>query len=115
MAHFAELDSDNVVLRVLVVSNDDIIDVNGQEQEHLGIEFLQRLFGVDTRWVQTSYKGRIRGIYAGPRMIYNPELDEFLSVSDPVLERARDPETGRFLADDPATPQDEAWVERTLT
>lgn len=35
---------------------------------------------------------------------------ELLPEAAPVLERARDDE-GRFIADDPATPEDEAWVE----
>ena len=41
MAHFAEIDSnlDNVVLRVLVIGNDDILDENGEESEALGIAF----------------------------------------------------------------------------
>ena len=110
MAHFAELDSNNVVLRVLVVSNEDITDGNSQEQA--GITFLQGLFGTDTRWVQTSYSGSFRGSYAGAGMIYDAQADAFTSPDAPALKRARDPE-GRFIADDPTTPQDEAWVEVT--
>lgn len=38
--------------------------------------------------------------------------DAFVAASSPVLERARDPETGQFIPDDPNTPDvDEAWVE----
>lgn len=80
MAHFAELNQNNVVLRVLVVSNDDITDENGQEQEALGISFLQGLFGADTRWVQTSYNGNFRGCYAGIGMTYDPVADIFIAV-----------------------------------
>ena len=78
MAHFAELDSNNVVLRVLVVSNDDITDDNGQEQESLGVAFLQGLLGTDTRWVQTSYNGNFRGRYAGIGFTYDPVTDVFV-------------------------------------
>lgn len=78
MAHFAELDPNNVVLRVLVVSNEDIADENGQEQEALGISFLQNLFGTDTRWVQTSYNANFRSCYAGIGMIYDAQADLFL-------------------------------------
>lgn len=81
MAHFAELDPNNVVLRVLVVSNDDITDANGQEQEALGISFLQNLFGTDTRWVQTSYNANFRSCYAGIGMTYNAEEDIFVPPS----------------------------------
>ena len=109
MAHFAELDLNNIVLRVLVVSNDDITDENGQEQEALGIAFLQGLFGAESRWVQTSYNGNIRGKYAGIGNRYDPGLDEFV-ILDPELVRTRNAD-GTFIADDPATPDvDEAWV-----
>lgn len=77
MAHFAELDSNNVVLRVVVVSNDDITDENGVEQEQLGIAFMQDLLGADTRWAQTSYNARFRGMYAGIGCIYNEDADVF--------------------------------------
>ena len=46
MAHFAEIDADNIVLRVLVVSNDD---------EHRGQEFLADDLGLGGTWIQTSY------------------------------------------------------------
>ena len=65
MAHFAELDKDNKVLRVIVISNDDTHNADGIEQEELGIAFCQSLFGEDTIWVQTSYNANIRGKYAG--------------------------------------------------
>lgn len=77
MAHFAELDSNNTVLRVLVVSNDDITDENGQEQEALGIALLRSLFGADTQWVQTSYNSNFRGTYAGIGFTYDEEDDVF--------------------------------------
>ena len=48
MAHFAELDSNNIVLRVLVVDNKMIIDEQGNEVEQLGINFLKSLFGQKT-------------------------------------------------------------------
>lgn len=79
MAHFAELDSNNTVLRVLVVSNDDIKDQNGQEQEQLGITFLQGLLGQDTNWIQTSYNNNFRTRYAGIGYSYNETLDAFIA------------------------------------
>lgn len=79
MAHFAELDPNNVVLRVLVVSNDDITDASGQERETLGITFLQGLLGAETRWVQTSYNGNFRSKYAGIGDTYNVAEDEFVA------------------------------------
>ena len=65
MAHFAELNADSKVLRVIVVGNKDCQDDNGQESEAVGIAFCQSLFGADTTWAQTSYNGNMRGKYAG--------------------------------------------------
>lgn len=76
MAHFAELDSNNVVLRVVVVDNKDTADAQGVEKEHIGAAYLERLLG--GRWVQTSYNGKFRKHYAGIGYTYDPALDEFV-------------------------------------
>ena len=65
MAHFAQLDSDNVVTQVIVVSNDDTSDSNGVEVESIGVAFCQKLLGATTNWKQTSYNSNMRGNYAG--------------------------------------------------
>ena len=65
MAHFAQLDSDNVVTQVIVVGNDDTSDNNGTEVESIGVAFCQKLLGANTNWKQTSYNSSIRGNYAG--------------------------------------------------
>ncbi len=70
MAHFAELDSNNLVTKVIVVSNDDIKDNSGTEVESFGVAFCQQLLGADTNWKQTSYNGNMRGNYAGIGMTY---------------------------------------------
>lgn len=76
MAHFAELDVNNIVLRVVVVANSDTAQ-NGVEDESVGIAFCERLFDGGV-WLQTSYNNRIRGTFAQPGYKYDPELDEFL-------------------------------------
>lgn len=76
MAHFAELDNDNIVQRVIVVSNDCLLDENGQESEQLGRDFCERMLG--GRWVQTSYNRNFRKHYAGPGFRYDSELDAFI-------------------------------------
>ena len=45
MAHYAELDSNNIVLQVIVVRNEDCLDENGQESETAGINYLKSIFG----------------------------------------------------------------------
>ena len=70
MAHFAQLDDNNVVTQVIVVGNSDTADVNGVESENIGVAFCQKLFGADTNWKQTSYNANMRGNYAGIGMKY---------------------------------------------
>ena len=70
MAHFAQLDENNVVTQVIVVGNSDTADVNGVESENIGVAFCQSLLGAGTNWKQTSYNGNMRGNYAGIGMKY---------------------------------------------
>lgn len=74
MAHFARLEN-NIVREVIVINNDVLLDENNVEQESIGIEFCQNLFGGE--WIQTSYNGNFRGRYAAIGMTYNPENDSF--------------------------------------
>ena len=65
MAHFAQIDENNIVQQVIVVDNENINNSNGIEDEAVGIAFCQSIFGANTNWVQTSYNGNMRGKYAG--------------------------------------------------
>jgi hypothetical protein len=79
MAHFAELDANNTVLRVIVVSNTDASDSDGNESESIGVAFCQSLFGANTIWKQTSYNGKIRKNYAGIGYTYREDIDAFVA------------------------------------
>ena len=76
MAHFAEIDENNVVQRVIVVANKDTADANGNEVESIGVAFCQRLLGGN--WKQTSYNGNLRKNYAGIGYTYNADIDAFV-------------------------------------
>ena len=78
MAHFAQLDENNVVTQVIVVSNEDTSDSNGVEVEEIGVAFCKKLLGADTNWKQTSYNNSFRVRYAGISYTYNEELDAFV-------------------------------------
>ena len=69
MAHFAQIDSNSLVLRVIVVNNSDILDANGNESEEIGKQFCSNLLGGN--WVQTSYNNNFRGKYAGIGDLYD--------------------------------------------
>lgn len=79
MAHFAQLDENNVVIQVIVVANEELLDETGQESEAKGIEFCKSLFKNETtNWVQTSYNHKFRKRYAGIGFSYNPTLNAFI-------------------------------------
>lgn len=76
MAHFAELDENKVVLRVLVVNNDDL---DSDNEEASGIVFLNNLLGQELSWIQTSYNSNFRKNYAGIGFIYDSARDAFIA------------------------------------
>ena len=84
MAHFAKLDSNNIVTTVIVVSNDDCGGGEFPASEAIGQAFLASI-GLDGVWKQTSYNANFRGKYAGIGFTYDAELDEFVA---PVVEDA---------------------------
>lgn len=69
MSHWAELDKDNIVLRVLVGDNED---PNGDE----GYQWL--IDNLGGTWIKTSYNGNIRKNFAAIGYSYNEELDAFI-------------------------------------
>ena len=78
MAHFAQIDENGIVLRVIVVNNEDCKDAHGVEKEVYGELFCKTLFGAETKWVQTSYHGHIRKNFAGIGYKFDPALDGFV-------------------------------------
>ena len=76
MAHFAEIDANGVVQRVIVVANKDTADVDGNESEAIGVAFCQKLLGGN--WKQTSYNANFRKHYAGIGYTYDSGLDAFV-------------------------------------
>ena len=78
MAHFARIEND-LVVDVIVVSDDVLIDKSGVESEALGQAFCSSLLGGE--WKQTSYNGNIRSVFAGKGFEYNREHDCFVVPS----------------------------------
>ena len=76
MAHFAQLNEENLVTQVIVVANQDTADQDGVENEAIGIEFCTNLLG--GTWKQTSYNANIRKNYAGVGYKYDAALDAFI-------------------------------------
>ena len=89
MAHFAELNSSNEVLRVIVVSNDDV-DANGGDQHANAETFVTTIVPHSTggvAWKQCSYNDNFRKQYAGKGITYDSSIDIFKSFL-PVIKRA---------------------------
>ena len=76
MAHYGQLDSNNVVTQVIVIDNKDTADANGVEKEYIGAAFCERLFG--GTWKQTSYNGNLRKNYAGIGYTFDSTRDAFI-------------------------------------
>jgi hypothetical protein len=87
MAHWAEVNGNNEVVRVLVTDNND---PNGDE----GYSFLIKHFG--GTWIQTSYNHNIRKNYAGIGFTYNQELDAFIQPK-PFEDAVLDEETCKWI------------------
>jgi hypothetical protein len=77
MAHFAELDENNIVTNVIVVHNNELLDENGYESEQKGIDFCVAHFG--GRWLQTSYNASFRFNYAGIGYTWDETLEAFIA------------------------------------
>lgn len=114
MAHFAKLDSNNIVTEVLVVNNEVLLRSDNTESEEKGKQFLNAIFG-QAEWVQTSYNGNFRKQYAGIGYTYDSAKDKFIAPQPFVswtLDSNDDwqPPTAR-----PNNSKTYNWNEQTLT
>jgi hypothetical protein len=86
MAHFAQVNEENIVTQVIVIDNGILINPQtNTEEENRGIAFCKEIFGQNTDWVQTSYSGKFRGCYAGINYLYDSNSDTFVPPSSALL------------------------------
>ena len=81
MAHFAELNSSNEVLRVVVISNDDV-NSNGGDYSTSAETFVASIVPHQTggvSWKQTSYNNNARKQYAGVGYTYDSSKNKFIA------------------------------------
>jgi len=76
MSHWAEIDKNNKVIRVLVGDNNEPDE---------GEAFMNSLGGV---WIKTSYNANIRGKFAAIGDSYDAEKDEFIEPVIPIDKKA---------------------------
>jgi hypothetical protein len=85
MAHFAELDSNNIVLRTVVACNQDIAN-NGGEQSTQAAKYFESVIPLSSngvKWVQTSYNSNFRKKFAGKGDYYDEQKDIFYYKDSP--------------------------------
>jgi hypothetical protein len=76
MAHFARVENSRVG-EVIVVANTDCNDLPFPESELVGQAYIASI-GLEGTWLQTSYSGAFRNIFAGQGFIYDEESDTFV-------------------------------------
>jgi len=81
MAHFAEIDLNNIVLRVNCACNQDIANNGGEQSEQAAQHFatVSPLSQNGIKWIQTSYNNNFRKQYAGIGYTYDASKDKFIS------------------------------------
>ena len=116
MAHFAQLNENNVVTEVIVISNEVINNLPFPESEPIGVAFCQSLYGANTIWKQTSYNASFRKNYAGIGFIYDAEIDAFI-LPQPYPSWTLNPVTAQWEPPVPYPDDGKAynWNEATLS
>ena len=133
MAHFAKLGINGKVIAVHAVDNSDLHNADGQEDERIGQQFLERLHGwPGSMWIQTSYNTSagvhklggtpLRGNYAGVGHIYDEDNNIFI-VKQPYASWTLNTTTAQWepptpeprSVDESGTPDVYDWNESTQT
>lgn len=90
MAHFAQINENNEVDYVIVVSNDDCGGGNFPDSEPIGQAFIADVLQLPGVWLQCSYNANFRSCYPGPGYSYDPDTDAFvppvINDSEPIDE-----------------------------
>ena len=81
MAHFAEIDENGKVLRVVVGCNQEVNSHGGDQSEEAALDFGNRvpLSKNGVKWIQTSYNRNFRKNYAGAGFTYDSNRDAFIA------------------------------------
>lgn len=77
MAHFAQVDENNIVVNVIVVPDSNAPDPPSDTSQALGREFIANTLRLPGTWIQCSWGSKYRGTYPSPGFIYHPENDIF--------------------------------------
>lgn len=116
MAHFAKINDQGIVEKVIAVDNDMCLDQEGHESEVIGAKYCSDILG--GRWIQTSYNGNFRKNFASKGFRYDFDLDAFIPLQ-PYSSWVLDQDTCRWVApvEQPESTDEfgYSWNEDTLT
>ena len=115
MAHFAKIGMNGKVLQVLTLNNSDMLDANGNEDEFVGQQYLERHNNWSAEmWIQTSYNTfqnqhklggtPFRGNYAGIGYTWDEENQIFWKPK-PYNSWTKDIATADWISPAGAMPQ----------
>lgn len=104
MAHFAQVDENNIVTQVIVIDNSDCGGGDFPESEAIGAEFCTNLLG--GTWKQTSYNNNFRKNYACIGHTFDESRDAFIPPK-PFESWVIDEETCKWV---PPLPRPEGGV-----
>lgn len=111
MAHFAQLNDDNIVTQVIVISNDVCGEptLDFPDTEAAGRAFIANTLKLGGTWKQTSYSGSIRKNYAGIGFAYDAARDAFIPPK-PFPSWTLNESTCRWEAPVPYPSDDEVYM-----
>ena len=84
MAHFVKIEN-GIVTNGIVINNDVVGEptLTFPDTESIGQAFIANILKLDGTWIQTSYNGNFRDIYAGIGYTYDAGLDKFIAPPEP--------------------------------
>jgi hypothetical protein len=84
MAHFAQINTQKMVIEVIVIANAEVDNLPFPESEPVGQAFIASC-NISGDWLQTSYNGNFRNIYAGIGDYFDATLGEYGEFVSPTL------------------------------
>jgi hypothetical protein len=83
MANFAEIDGNNIVLRIIAINDSDCLGGQYPDSEESGTLFINETLNINGYWKQTSFSGSFRYNHAQPGMYFDSEQDAFYWNTNP--------------------------------
>lgn len=110
MAGFAQLNENNVIIDIVVISDDDILDDNGNLSEELGVARLKSILGQHTNWIMVKDSKPFAQIGGS----YDENRNTFIPIK-PFPSWILNEDTLEWDAPTPIPGENYVWNEETLS